>query len=235
MASSYKPLAPPVVEQIGRFRVVRDDYLAGGSKMRYMLPLIAEMQAHEIVYASPAVGYAQIALAHCCKILGKQAVVFVAKRKAPHPRTLAAKAAGAIVYQVPHGYLSVVQARAKKYCLDTGAKIIPWGVDTPAALNYFADAARSIANPPSEVWACSGSGALIRGLQLAWPDAAFHAVQVGAVPKVGRARLHVAPEKYEDAAKHPPPWPSCDNYDAKVWQFAKSMAIDGALIWNVGA
>lgn len=235
MANSYKPLDAPIVQQIGRFRVVRDDFLQGGSKMRYMLPLIAEMAEHEIVYASPAVGYAQMALAHCCKILGKQAVVFVAKRKQPHPRTMAAKAAGAKVFQVPHGYLTVVQARAKKYALDTGAKIIPWGVDVPAALNYFADAARTIDTPPKEVWACSGSGALIRGLQLAWPDAVFHAVQVGAVPKVGSAYLHVAPEKYEDAAKNPPPWPSCDNYDAKVWQFAKNAAIDGALIWNVGA
>lgn len=235
MANSFNPLPDPVVERIGRFRVVRDDYLPGGSKVRYMLPLVAAMPEREIVYASPAVGYAQIALAHVCAILGKQAVVFVAKRKQPHPRTLAAKAAGAVVYQVPHGYLSNVQAKAKRYAADTGARIIPWGVDVPEALLHFAEAARRIDPPPQEVWACAGSGALIRGLQLAWPGAVFHAVQVGAVPNVGRAILHKAPEKYEQAARMPPPFPSCDNYDAKVWQFANKQAADDALIWNVGA
>lgn len=211
-----------------------DELLAGGSKMRYMLPLIAAMPAQVIVYASPAVGYAQIALAHVCAILRKKAVIFVAKRKTPHHRTIAAKAAGADVYQVPHGYLSHVQAKARRFADDTGAQVVPWGVDTPAALEHFAAAARGI-EAPAEVWACAGSGALIRGLQLAWPGAAFNAVQVGATPNVGRARLYRAPEKYEAPARIPPPWPSCDNYDAKVWRFAREHAADGALIWNVGA
>lgn len=233
MASNYS-LPAPVVEKIGRVFVVRDDLLPGGSKMRYMLPLIEQMPEREIVYATPAFGYAQLALAHCCAILGKQAVVFVAKRKQPHPRTLAAKAAGAVVYQVEHGYLNVVQARAKQYAKDKGARLIPFGVDVPEALQFFADAARRIDVRPAEVWACSGSGALIRGLQLAWPNAEFNAVRVGAEPNVGRAKLWTAPEKYEQPAKRPPPFPSCDNYDAKVWQFATAYARDGALVWNVG-
>ena len=228
-------LPAPVVRRHGRFLTVRDDLLPGGSKMRYMLPLVAAMPEQEICYASPAVGYAQMALAHVCAMLGKRAVIFVAKRAKPHQRTLAAKAAGATVYQVPHGYLSNVQAKAKRYAQDTGARVIPWGVDVPEALEHFAAAARGIDVQPTEVWACAGSGALIRGLQLAWPAAAFHAVQVGAAPRVGQAKLHRAPEKYEEAARRPPPWPSCDNYDAKVWQFAESQASDGALIWNLGA
>lgn len=228
-------LPAPYIEKVGRFLVVRDDLLPGGSKMRYMLPLLAARPEREIVYASPAYGYAQMALAHVCKIIGKQAVVFVAKRKDPHPRTLAAKAAGAKVYQVPHGYLNVVQARAKEYAADHGAHLVPFGVDVPEALQHFADAARATGLQPSEVWACSGSGALIRGLQIAWPGAAFNAVRVGSEPKVGKAKLWVAPEKYEEAAKIRPPYPSCDNYDAKIWRFATKHASDGALIWNVGA
>jgi hypothetical protein len=235
MASSSDLLPAPVVERVGRLLVVRDDLLPGGSKMRYMLPLLQGVAAAEIVYATPAVGYAQLALAHVCRMLGKRAVVFVAQRARPHPRTLAAKAAGATVYQVPHGYLTVVSARARLYAQDKGAHLVPWGVDVPEALAHFAAAARLIDVAPAEVWACSGSGALIRGLQLAWPGAAFHAVQVGAAPKVGAARLHKAPERYEQPARHPPPFPSCDNYDAKVWQFASKHAADGALLWNVGA
>ena len=228
-------LPPPHVERVGRFLVVRDDLLPGGSKMRYMLPLLADRTEREIVYASPAYGYAQMALAHVCRMLGKQAVVFVAKRKDPHHRTLAAKAAGAIIYQVPHGYLNVVQARAKAYAADRGAHLVPFGVDVPEALQHFAEAAKATGLSPSEVWSCSGSGALIRGLQLAWPSASFHAVRVGSEPNAGAARVWVAPEKYEQRAKIPPPYPSCDNYDAKVWRFAEQHASDGALIWNVGA
>jgi hypothetical protein len=226
-------LPPPRVERIGRFHVVRDDLLPGGSKMRYMLPLLAARPEREICYASPAEGFAQIALAHCCAALGKQAVVFVAQRKQPHRRTLAAHAAGARVFQVPNGRLNVVQARARLYAADKAAHLIPWGVDIPEALQAFSEAARSIPLQPLEVWACSGSGALIRGLQLAWPQASFHAVQVGALPNVGAARLWKAPEAYGEPARQPPPWPSCDNYDAKVWQFASRHAADEALLWNV--
>lgn len=228
-------LPAPVVQKIGRFFVVRDDYLPGGSKMRYMLPYIEKLPHNEIIYASPAYGYAQMALAKVCAMLGKKAVVFVAKRKDPHPRTLKAKEFGATVYQVPHGYLNVVQARAKQYAADKGGFLVPFGVDVPEALDHFAAAARTIDIDPAEVWACSGSGALIRGLQKAWPGADFHSVRVGSEPKVGKARIWVAPEKYEQDAKMPPPFPSCGNYDAKVWQFVKRHGKDGALIWNVGA
>ena len=160
-------LPAPVLQKVGRLTVVRDDLLPGGTKMRYMLPLLAAVSEREIVYASPAVGYAQIALAHCCRMLGKQAVIFVAKRKDPHPRTLAAKAAGAVVYQVPNGYLTVVTARARLYAQDRGALHVPWGVDVPEALEHFAAAARTIPVDPAEVWACSGSGACVVTLSAA--------------------------------------------------------------------
>jgi threonine dehydratase len=228
-------LPTPVIEKVGRFYVVRDDLLPGGTKMRYMLPFLAARPERDIVYASPAQGYAQIALAHVCRMLGKRAVIFVAKRAVPHPRTIRAKEAGAMVYQVAHGRLNVVQHRARMFAQDHGAMLVPFGVNVPEALHHFAAAARSIDIKPREVWACAGSGSLIRGLQEAWPAASFNAVRVGIKPDAGSAKVYVAPEKYEQAARNPPPFPSCDNYDAKVWQFATRFASDGALIWNVGA
>lgn len=227
-------LPPPVVEPVGAFRVVRDDRLPGGSKMRYLLPVLEALPHHEVVYASPAVGYAQIALAHCCAALGKQAVVFVAQSRQMHPRTRSAELAGARIVSVPYGRLNVVQARARAYAHEYGAYLVPWGVDMPEAIEHFAAAARSI-ETPAEVWACAGSGTLIRGLQRAWPTASFHAVQVGATPEVGSAKLYQAPERYEDRAEAPPPYPSCSNYDAKVWRFVLRHAAPGALIWNVAA
>jgi hypothetical protein len=227
-------LPRPVVDSVGRFSVVRDDYLPGGSKMRYLLPLVAALPHAEIVYGSPAVGYAQIALAHVCAMLGKRATIYVAQSKHLHPRTIRARDAGARIIMVPFGRLNVVQARARAYAAGCGAYLVPWGVDLPEAIEHFAAAARTIP-APAEVWACAGSGTLIRGLQAAWPAARFHAVQVGARPSIGQATLHRAPERYEDDAEQPPPYPSCSNYDAKVWRFAEQLGAPGALIWNVGA
>jgi hypothetical protein len=228
-------LPPPAVEVVEGFRVVRDDYLPGGSKMRYLLPLLCGRSEAEVVYGSPASGYAQIAVAHACTMLGKRATVFVAASKRGHKRTEAARAAGARIVPVHFGRLSVVLARARGYARVRGAYLVPWGVDVPEAIEYFAAAARGITPAPAEVWACAGSGTLIRGLQLAWPGAAFHAVQVGARPEVGAATLYCAPERYEQDAELPPPYPSCGNYDAKVWRFVTRHAQPGALIWNVGA
>ena len=85
--------------------------------------------ADEVVYASPAEGGAQTALAIIAQQLEKRATIFVAKRQTPHARTRMAKAHGAKVYQVSPGYLSVVQARAGAYCADTGARLAPFGFD----------------------------------------------------------------------------------------------------------
>lgn len=235
MIRSYNPLAvlPPVLEEHEGIVVVRDDLVAGGSKRRVIDQLLQPQQ--EFVYASPAYGYAQIALAHACRAMGASATVFTAARVQLHARTLEAHRAGAKVVQVPVGYMSNVRAKARAYCDLTGATLLPFGLDVPEFLFGLAAAARAIPAKPREVWAAAGSGTLIRALQLAWPAASFHAVRVGAVPDVGKAQLHVAPEKFEQDARQPPPFPSCSNYDAKVWRFIREKASPGALFWNVAA
>jgi hypothetical protein len=218
----------------GDLLVVRDDLLPGGTKLRYLVPLLASDRAQEFVYASPAYGYAQIALAHACKMLGKRATIFAAKRNRLHRRQEAAKAAGARIMLVPNGYLTVVQKAAREYCAVSGARLIPFGVDTPEAIEAFADCARALPIRPLEVWCVAGSGTLARGLQAAWPGAKVFAIQVGRAPNAGRAEILLAPEAFEDDAKHPPPFPSCSNYDAKAWRFLRR-ARPGALFWNVAA
>lgn len=226
-------LLPPVIEEHGGVLVVRDDLIPGGTKQR-VLPQFMR-GGEEFVYASPAYGYAQVALAHSAAQLRVRATVFVAKRKQPHARTLEAKRAGAKIMQVPHGYLSHVQSKAKAYCAATGAVLMPFGLDFPAFIEALAEVARAMPVDPTEVWTVAGSGTLTRALQAAWPQARFNAVQVGKAPKVGRARLYKAPEAFEDDARAPPPFRSCSNYDAKAWRFIKANASPGALFWNVAA
>lgn len=224
----------PIVQPVGEWLVVRDDMLPGGTKQR-VLPRFLDGAYSEFVYATPAYGYAQIALAHACASMGKRATVFVAKRNQLHARTMEAKHAGARIVQVPHGYLSNVQSKARAYAEAAGAYLLPWGLDFPEFRAALADVARGLGIEPGEVWCAAGSGTLTRALQHAWPAARHHAVMVGAEPNAGRATVHAAPEKFEQDAKEPPPFPSCSNYDAKVWQFFKRRAGPGALLWNVAA
>ncbi len=222
-----------MVERIGAIDVVRDDRIAGGSKVRALPVLLTG--AREFVYASPVYGYAQIALAHAATRAGVRATVFCAARQTLHPRTIAAQRAGARIVQVPVGYLTVVRARARAYCAVSGARLLPFGLDTPEFIEALADVARGLRIDPPEVWTVAGSGVLTRALQQAWPRAAFHAVRIGAVPNVGRAQVHQAPELFEQHAQQPPPFPSCGNYDAKAWRFIRALARPGALFWNVAA
>lgn len=225
-------LPEPVVQTIQGYQVVRDDLIAGGTKRRVLAPLLR--YASEFVYASPAYGYAQVALAHACRERGLKATIFTAKRAVLHPRTLEAKAAGAQVILVATGYLSNVQAKARAYCEASGARFLPFGLDVEIVREGLAYVAEGLKLSPDVVYTVAGSGMLTRALQMAWPRAEFVAIQVGRPPEIGRAQLMVAPEKFEDDARLPPPFPSCSNYDAKGWRFLRT-ATPGALFWNVAA
>lgn len=230
--SSGCNLPAPVLQEHEDIVVVRDDLLPGGTKRRVVHHYFDE-EHDEYVYASPVYGYAQVALAYAARDYGKRATIVCAQRKHRHPLTLEAVSAGATVVEVPWGYLSVVQARARNYCERSGARLLPFGFDEPGIVAALADVARAVPYDPKEVWSVAGSGVLTRALQLAWPDAAFFAVRIGAEPSVGRATLYFAPEAYEKPASWRPPFPSCANYDAKAWAFVQQHAKPGALFWNV--
>jgi len=225
----------PIIREHEGIAVVRDDLFSGGTKARYLPALFHD--AEEIVYASPAEGAAQTALAITAQRLGKRATIFVAKRAQPHARALMAKRHGAKVYQVSPGYLSVVSARARAYAEKTGALLAPFGVDLPETIQTIAAAARASGVQPDEVWCAAGSGTLARGLAAAWPNARRHVVQVGKnleANDVAGATIHVAPLKFEKASKAAVPFPSDPHYDAKAWEICKARHSAGlVLFWNV--
>lgn len=227
--------APTVIEHDG-ISVVRDDLIGGGTKARYMVKLF-EDGADEVVYASPAEGGAQTALAWTAAQFGKRATIFVAKRATPHARALLAKRLGALVMQVSPGYLAVVQARARAYCEHTGATLAPFGMDMPEAIDAIAAAALATGQEPDEVWCAAGSGVLARGLARAWPHARRHVVQVGRdldPAEVAGATIHRYPRPFGREARTKPPFPSDPHYDAKAWETAKARHGAGrVLFWNV--
>jgi hypothetical protein len=228
-------MTAPILEVHRDITVVRDDLFPGGTKAWFIGQVFDGVA--EAVYASPPEGGAQTALATVAKALGKRATIFVAQRAKPHPRTLEAARLGAKVVLVAPGYLTVVQARAKAYCRETGAFLIPFGADFPGAPEAIAAAALRTGEAPDEVWCAAGSGVLARGLALAWPDAQRNVVQIGrelSPRDVAGARIHVHPKKFGDRAVIGAPFPADPHYDAKAWEFCVAMRGPGkVLFWNV--
>ena len=225
----------PILEIHRGITVVRDDLFPGGTKARFISKLFEGER--EAVYASPPEGGAQTALAFTAKAMGRRATIFVAQRATPHPRTLEAAQLGAKVIPVSPGYLTVVQSRAREYCRNTGAFLIPFGADCPEAVEIIAAAARMTGQQPDEVWCAAGSGVLARGLALAWPDARRHVVQIGRElsPKdVAGATIHVHPRRFGEKAMIAAPFPADPHYDAKAWELCLAKRGPGqVLFWNV--
>jgi len=232
---SRNPGPAPVIIEHESVLVVRDDLFSGGTKARFLGTMFEGVD--EVVYASPAEGGAQVALATVARQLGKHATIFVARRASPHARTMEAAQIGAKVISVAPGYLSVVQARAREYCTRTGARLMPFGGDMPEAINTIAAAARAVRVEPDEVWCASGSGVLARGLAAAWPHARRHAVQVGrtlAPQDVAGAMIHVYPAPFRSVAPCIPPFPCDAGYEAKAWEVAMAHKGPGQVVfWNV--
>ena len=234
-------LPPPVIEEHEGIRVVRDDLLGGGSKMRFADYLIkSRPEVEEWVYgSSPATGYAQISLSCLCRKYGKKSVIFMADRSVEkrHPYQLQAIDEGAIMHWIPNGMLSVTEKRARDYVSDspTSRRLLPIGFDHPSVLASVVRVAQSMDVKPSEVWTVGSSGTLTRGLQRAWPDAEFHCVRVGHSGEYGRAKIYKSTYAFNKATKILPPFPSAPTYDAKAWEFMLEHASPGALFWNVGA
>lgn len=193
--------------------------------------------SEEVVYASPCEGGAQTALAQVAHDLGKQATIFIAKRAKPHPRAFHAKRLGAKVMQVEPGYLTVVRARAKAYCAQTGAYMAPFGMESQRFIGAIAAAARRIDFTPDEVWCAAGSGVLARGLAAAFPHARRFAVRIGrevTKGEVGDAHIIKHPFEFSDRCKSIPPFPSDPHYDAKAWEICRANHGSGkVLFWNV--
>ena len=234
-------LPPPVIEEHEGIRVVRDDLLGGGSKIRFADYLIqSQPEIEEWVYgSSPATGYAQISLSYLCRKYGKKAVIFMAERAWDklHDYQIEALNVGADMKWVPNGMLSVTEKRARDYVEQDPKvrRLLPIGFHHDTVIASIVRVALSIDVRPNEVWTVGSSGTLTRGLQLAWPDADFHCVTVGHKGDYGRAKTYKCEIPFNKPAKLEPPFPSAITYDAKAWEYIKQHASPGALFWNVGA
>jgi len=232
-------LPKPIIEEFDGIKVVRDDLLDGGTKRRAFTKYVASLpNVEEFVYASPRQGYAQLSLAYACKDLNRRCTVTVPKGTRYWLTDEAVKL-GANIIEVPMGYLSNIQHKARVYCEETESHLIPFGGDHPIIVQAMTEAALSLDINPEEVWTVMSSGVLSRGLQQAWPDAKVYGVQIGhntTEEEMGRAETFRSKYKFQQECKKDerPPFPSSLTYDSKAWTFIKEYATKGALFWNVG-
>lgn len=235
-------MTKPRLEEHQGIAIVRDDLFPGGTKARFIPQLFDG--ADEVVYASPCQGGAQYALAFVARELGKRATIFAADRAVPHARQWEAKALGAKIVLIKPGYLNVVQKRASDYAKATGARLAPFGMDLPAAIDVIAAAARALNETPDVVVCSAGSGTLCRSLIRAWPKAHHVAVAVGRDIPVDdvtidgvSAELIRYDRPFEQTARVEPPVPMDPHYDAKAWEIATARRIAATgrrvICWNV--
>lgn len=230
-------LPDPVIQREGRFLVLRDDLIHGGTKVRVLLDLLVLSSHREVVYAAHPFGYGALALAEACRRLDKRLTLFFPHFSGrPKPWLLASKQAHVTPVEV-RGAATQVEAapHAAFYAADQRALFLPVGFDTEAFHRGLVRLAGRLPVKPAEVWAVAGSGCLCRALHTAWPQAQIKAVSLGFehVRLPESIEVFRALESPEDPAQDPPPYPSATYYDAKLWHWVELKASDDALVWNV--
>lgn len=234
----WQPTA--VLEQHGRFIIVRDDLVPGGAKTRFLPYLLGD--AKEIVYGTPFCGGAQFALSEWGRRTGAKITLFAAKRKILHRRQIAAIRNGATLYQVPFGYMTNVQAKARAYAADHGALFLPLGFDLPEARAPFIQQIKEVAamvGPVDQVWAATGSGMLARCLGEAFAPIPVFGVAVGLSSRhekqafSSNVTLIQAPYDFAQECRQQAPFPACANYERKAWEICEKQSKGRVLFWNV--
>lgn len=232
----------PITARYGNVTVVREDLIPGGTKARFVDTVFEGVD--EVVYASPAQGGAQTALALAARRLGKIITLFIAAAKHKHPRVMLSEQLGAHIIEVPMGFLTNVQAKARRYTDDQTflrgrlVRNLEFGMDTSIAVARIAAAARQI-DRPEQLWCAAGSGTLARGLALAWPDVPRFVVQVGhrLTPyEAAFGTVIVYPKKYAYQETAEPPFPSDPTYERKAYKIMLDH-IGGAraTFWNTAS
>ena len=243
--------------------VIRDDLLIGGTKQRGLLPflLLPEFDnTNKFVYAGPIYGYAQLALSFCSKLLGKQAVIFVAEQrnKKLHILTKKAMQHGALVHRVyPNTSLAAVGFASKQYINSLNVSVdeiqnMPFGLDcTQFEMILKMQLERALPRDlliknPKRMWSVIGSGLLLKVFYKVLPNTHFLVVRVGKSisteiremfnpekEEAGNATFYNSPLSFWEDAETLPPYPSVPNYDAKLWDLVLKYGENGDYIWNV--
>jgi hypothetical protein len=232
------PNPKPVVETYDGVRVVRDDLLVG-SKVRGGDCLISNIKEDTLVYVQPRTGLAGVSILDVAKRHNKRVKLFMpSSKKISHHQACCIERGAEVEFHriaaMPN--LNII---AKKFAEENeGHAFIPLGLKHPLVTAGFVKVASQIPEP-EEVWTVISTGVLHRALQIAWPNAKFHAVAVARNLKegeTGHGNIISAPEDFTQAIKEEemPPFPTVATYDGKAWRYIPKNSGRDILFWNVG-
>jgi hypothetical protein len=153
---------------------------------------------------------------------------------------------GTDLHLVEHGYMNVVQKRARDYAQQAGALFLPLGFDTQSAVAPFQSMLGTFSNEigqPDEIWCAAGSGMLAKNLSVAFPNSEIKAVAVGLQSRWAKQTLPPncqileQPLLFAKPLKVAAPVPICHHYESKAFammQRAIQMQPNRSrLFWNV--
>ena len=231
------PYPDPVVTVHEGVRVVRDD-LSVGTKIRGGDLLASRAKEKRVVYVQPRTGLAGVSLLDVCKRRDKDLTLFMpsSKRISHHQACCIERGADARFIRI--AAMPVLNSYAKRWAEEHGHFFVPLGLKHELVTAGLIAAALTIPEP-EEVWTVVSTGVLTRALQIAWPNAKFHAVAVARNMKsgeIGRADIISAPEPFTKSVRSEdqPPFPSVLTYDAKAWRYIPKNTGRDILFWNVG-
>lgn len=253
-------LTPPVVldrltVDSGSVVVAREDVLPGGTKQRAIGPYLVDAMDRGVssfVYASPAPGFAQVALAYTSRLLGAECVLFCELLDGDfHEFSLLAQSYGARIHASASLYDAEEEAEA--FCGDDERMLkLPLGFGCTeytshlrqALTREWANVVAELGTTPRRLWLPVGSATLATAFRQVLPKTVeLHCVdvrileesderikQLGELPGVV---LYRSDQEFLEAATTPPPFPSNAFYDAKLWPLIREHAADGDVWWNV--
>jgi hypothetical protein len=226
--------------------LIDESPLIGGSKQRALIGFIADISKDELVYAGPATGYAQIAIAYCCLLTGKAARIFVdATDSRAAPLSAIAREFGAIIIYFEGAddrqtsRLKVIQKQAEQYVeRNKSAYLLPFGMDSPAVRELYETAFAPLKRyTPTRLWVVAGSGMIFSTLARIWPECELMIIQVGKTVCPDQLenikhQLFVSPYAFSERIRETPPYNTLMSYDAKVWPFILEHGQAGDYVWN---
>ena len=238
MIGDYEsPYPDPVITQHDGVNVVRDDLLTG-SKVRGGDFLVSKVKEKRLVYVQPRTGLAGVSLLDVCRRHNKDLTLWM-----PSSKRISAHQACCIEQGCDYRFARIaampnLNRIAKMWAEENGAFFIPLGLKHEFVTAGIINTALKMPEP-EEVWTVVSTAVLTRALQIAWPNAKFHAVAVARNMKageIGRAEIISAPEPFTKAIKphEEPPFPSVNTYDGKAWRYIPKNTGRNILFWNVG-
>ena len=210
--------------------ILRDDMVAGGTKRRALDLMLADIHAPRVAYAGTTMGHGALALALAARDNGKQPHIFIATDDIDHPILQKIQDAGALLHLEEPQPITDLYAIAKTWQSANNAYLFEPGFASEPFQAALCKALSTLDTAPySEIWTCAVSGTFANALKKSFPDKRFKIVSVAK----STPGDYTAPEKYHQAARIKPPYPSCSHTDAKIWQFATEHGLPNALIWNI--